>query len=61
MYYFSLDFIVYKVSRELSILNDKIKYWWMETFNKTDSDQGYTVINPDKGDHYLSYDELWEL
>jgi hypothetical protein len=61
MYYFNVDFIIYKVSREFGILNERLKYWWTTTFTKRDNDQGYTVIDTDKGDHYLSYDELWEL
>jgi hypothetical protein len=59
MYFF--DLIIYKVSREWEILNENIKDWWIKTFSKRETDQGYTVIETTSNDRYLSYDELWDL
>jgi hypothetical protein len=61
MYYLSFDFIIYKITRGIDIINDNIKMWWVNTFVRHQQDQGYTVIDRSRGDRYVSYDELWEL
>jgi hypothetical protein len=45
--YLSLDSIYYKISRDMSIMNDKLKDWWVNLFSKQQQDQGYTVIDTD--------------
>ncbi len=57
--YLSLESIYYKISRDMSIMNDKLKDWWVNLFLRQQQDQGYTVIDTDRGNYYLSYDELW--
>jgi hypothetical protein len=60
--YLSLDLICYKISRELSIMNDTLREWWVNFFSRRQQqDQGYTVIDTNKGNYYISYDKLWEL
>lgn len=57
--YLSLDAIYYKVSRDLSIMNDKLKDWWINFFSRQQQDQGYTVIDTNRENYYLSQDDLW--
>lgn len=57
--YLSLDLIYYKISRDFSIMNQTLKTWWINFFSKRQQDQGYTVIDTDRGNYYLSYEELW--
>ena len=59
--YLSLDVIYYKISRDFSIMNEKLKMWLVNLFLKEQQDQGYTVIVTYRDNYYLSYDELWEL
>ena len=59
--YLSLDVIYYKISRDFSIMNEKLRMWLVNLFLKEQQDQGYTVIGTDRDNYYLSYDELWEL
>lgn len=61
MYYLNINFIIYKITRSIDTMNDNIKKWWVNIFDKTEQDQGYTVVDSTRDDHYLSYEELWEL
>ena len=58
--YLSWDSICYKISRDFSIMNDKLKAWWINFFSNQQQDQGYTVIDTDRGNYYLSRDDLWD-
>lgn len=58
--YLNFEFIVYKVSREITNMNDALRQFWMKIFNKRSEDNGYTVVDKDN-DRYLTYEELWDL
>ena len=58
--YLNFEFIVYKVSREITNMNDSLRQFWMKIFNKRSEDNGYTVVDKDN-DRYLTYEELWDL
>jgi hypothetical protein len=60
-YYFNINFIIYKITKGVDTINDNIKKLWVNIFDKQEQDQGYTVIDTKRDDHYLSYEELWEL
>jgi predicted transcriptional regulator len=61
MYYLNINFIIYKITRGIDTMNDNIKKLWVNIFDKREQDQGYTVVDSTRDDHYLSYEELWEL
>lgn len=58
--YLNFDFVVYKVSMEITNINDSLRKWWVKLFNKNEEDNGYTIVDKDN-DRYLTYEELWEL
>lgn len=59
--YLSFDFIIYKITREMDTLNDNMKIWWSNMFANKNVDQGYTLIESDKNDRYVAYDDLWDF
>jgi hypothetical protein len=58
--YLNFDFVVYKVSMEITNINDSLRKLWVKLFNKNEEDNGYTIVDKDN-DRYLTYEELWEL
>jgi hypothetical protein len=58
--YLNFDFIVYKVSSEITNMHQSLRQFWIRIFQKKNEDTGYTIVDKDT-ERYLSYEELWEL